>query len=118
MSNKASKKETRDMLDEELIGNEEQVIPKTSNGEVNLMEYSKTAPYSFSANNYLILFIGLAINILGFVLMIGGGADELDEFNKAELFSEMRITVAPMLIVLGYIIIAYGIMRRSKANKE
>jgi uncharacterized membrane protein len=118
MSKKPSKKESSDMLDDALIGKEETVAPKSKNGEVNLMEYSQSAPYSFGANNYMLLFVGLAINILGFLLMIGGGADDPSEFDKAELFSDMRITVAPMLIVIGYIIIAYGIMRRSKANKE
>lgn len=118
MSKKPSKKDSSDMLDDALIGKEETVAPKSNNGEVNLMEYSKSAPYSFGANNYTLLFVGLAINILGFLLMIGGGADDPSEFNKDELFSHTRITVAPMLIVIGYIVIAYGIMRRSKVNKE
>lgn len=115
-----SKKAAKDTLDEALIGKEEQqeAPKKSSNGEVNLMEYSKTAPFSFSANNYMFLYIGLAVNVLGFILMIGGGSDDPAKFDKEALFSTTRITIAPMLIVIGYAIIAYGIMRRAKANKE
>ncbi|PWL33186.1 MAG: DUF3098 domain-containing protein [Fluviicola sp. XM-24bin1] len=82
------------------------------------MEYSKSAPFSFNANNYMFLLIGLGVNVLGFLLMIGGGTDDPAKFDKEALFSTTRITVAPMLIVLGYAIIAYAIMRRAKANKE
>ena len=116
MSKKASTKTSKEMLDAELIGKEETSPPKSNNGEVNLLEYSKTAPFSFSSSNYMLLFIGLAINILGFMLMIGGGSDDPSQFDKNELFSSTRITIAPMLIVLGYAVIAYGIMRR-KSNK-
>ncbi|XOV65868.1 MAG: DUF3098 domain-containing protein [Fluviicola sp.] len=115
-----SKKKAKDTLDEALIGREEQPksAPKNNDGEVNLLEYSKSAPFSFSANNYLFLLVGLGVNVLGFLLMIGGGSDDPAKFDKSELFSHTRITIAPMLIVLGYAIIAYAIMRRAKANKE
>ncbi len=114
-----SKKGAKDTLDEALIVKEEKkAAPKSSNGEVNLMEYSKSAPFSFNANNYMFLLIGLGVNVLGFLLMIGGGTDDPAKFDKEALFSTTRITVAPMLIVLGYAIIAYAIMRRAKANKE
>lgn len=115
-----SKQGAKDTLDEALIGKEEQPTPapKNNKGEVNLLEYSKNAPFSFSANNYMFLFIGLAVNVLGFILMIGGGSDDPAKFDKDALFSTTRITIAPMLIVIGYVIIAYAIMRRAKANKE
>ena len=58
-----SKKGAKDTLDEALIGKEEQPTPapKNNKGEVNLLEYSKNAPFSFSANNYMFLFIGLVV---------------------------------------------------------
>ena len=119
MSKKASKKESKDMLDDALIGQQEEqrTAPKNNDGEVNLMEYSKTAPFSFNANHYMFLFIGLGINVVGFIMMIGGGTDDPTKFDKEALFSDTRITIAPMLIVLGYLVIAYAIMKRAKANK-
>ena len=50
--------------------------------------------------------------------MIGGGAKSLNEFNENELFSTTRITIAPVFIVAGYIVIIYAIMRKPKDNTE
>ena len=70
--------------------------------------------FGFNSENYKLLFIGLAVNILGYILMIGGGAESPDEFNADQLFSVTRITVAPILIVLGYGIILFSVMKKSK----
>ena len=70
--------------------------------------------FGFNSENYKLLFIGLAVNILGYILMIGGGAESPGEFNADELFSTTRITVAPILIVLGYGIILFSVMKKSK----
>ncbi|MGB0932666.1 MAG: DUF3098 domain-containing protein [Lishizhenia sp.] len=74
--------------------------------------------FVFSKENYTYLLIGLALNVIGFILMIGGAAEDLNEFNADELFSHVRITLAPILIVLGYIVIIYGIMKKSKKSKN
>ncbi|MDX2362548.1 MAG: DUF3098 domain-containing protein [Crocinitomicaceae bacterium] len=84
--------------------------------EISLKEYNKTAPLSFNVKNYRLLLIGLAINILGFILMIGGGAEDPNEFDASELFSHTRITIAPMLIVGGYVVILLSIMKKPKAE--
>lgn len=75
--------------------------------------------FPIKKDNLRFILVGLAINIVGYLLMIGGGSDNPNEFNEAELFSSLRITVSPILIVLGIVIIAYGIMKKSKtSNKE
>lgn len=61
--------------------------------------------------NYVILLIGLAVLLLGLVLMAGGGSDSPEEFNY-EMFSFRRITLAPILVVGGFVIEIYGIMKR------
>lgn len=78
----------------------------------------KKSQFGFQPENYKLLLIGLAINILGFILMIGGAAEDPNSFNASELFSARRITIAPMLIVAGYIVIIYAIMRRKKVSKD
>lgn len=70
--------------------------------------------FGFKPENYRFLLIGLAINVLGFLLMIGGATEDPNEFNADELFSKVRITIAPMLIIAGYIVILYSIMRKKK----
>lgn len=80
------------------------------------MDTKKNA-FGFQPENYRLLLIGLAINVVGFLLMIGGGAEDPNSFNADELFSARRITIAPLLIVVGYIVIMVAIMKRKKANK-
>ena len=63
-------------------------------------------------DNMRFILIGLAINILGFILMIGGGSDDPKKFDGNELFSHTRLTIAPILVVLGYAVIFYGIMKK------
>jgi hypothetical protein len=46
--------------------------------------------------------------------MIGGGAESLNEFKEEELFSPIRITLSPILIIAGYVVILFSIMRVSK----
>jgi prolipoprotein diacylglyceryltransferase len=48
--------------------------------------------------------------------MIGGGAEDPSQFNGNELFSSTRITLSPLLIVVGYVIIFYAIMKRPKKD--
>ncbi len=73
--------------------------------------------FGFDPKNYKWLFIGLAINVLGYILMIGGGAETLNEFKEEELFSPIRITLSPMLIIAGYVIILFSIMK-GQSSKE
>ena len=74
--------------------------------------------FGFNSENYKWLFIGLAINVLGYILMIGGGSDDPNKFDGSELFSNTRITISPILIVVGYIIIFYAVMKRSSGKSS
>jgi len=70
--------------------------------------------FGFQPENYKWLLIGLAINILGFILMIGGSSDDPNVFKEDELFSAVRITISPILIVAGYVVILYAIMKNKQ----
>ena len=50
--------------------------------------------------------------------MIGGGTDDPTKFDAEALFSTTRITIAPMLIVAGYVVIIYAIMRKPKSTEK
>lgn len=71
--------------------------------------------FAFNRTNYKLLIIGLVILVLGFVLMIGGGSDDPEVFSEA-LFGFRRLTLAPILIIAGYIIEIFAIMHRPKAS--
>ena len=107
------------MLDTEMIEQPVKNVAASAHKEtVDLNEFRKTAPLSFSKQNYRLLFIGLAINILGYILMIGGAAEDPNEFDASALFSHTRITLAPLLIVAGFAVIAYAVMRKPKTDGE
>jgi hypothetical protein len=66
---------------------------------------------AFSRKNYIILITGILLIALGYVLMIGGGSEDPNVFNP-EIFSFQRITLAPMVCLLGFITIIFAIMWR------
>lgn len=67
----------------------------------------------FTPTNYKLLLIGLAIIGVGYVLMSGGGNGDPNAFNADEVFSPRRITVAPIVCLVGYLFVFYAIMKRS-----
>ncbi len=67
--------------------------------------------------NYKLMLIGLAIIIIGYVLMTGGGSDDPNVFNE-EMFSFRRITLAPIVVLAGFGFEIYAIMYKSKNKKE
>ena len=66
-----------------------------------------------SARNYLLLAIGLAVIILGFILMSGGTTATPETFSE-DIFSWRRITLAPILVVGGFAFEIYAILKRFK----
>ena len=61
--------------------------------------------------NYLLLIVGAVIIVLGFVLMSGGTKATPEEFSY-DIFSWRRITLAPILVILGFAFEIYAIMKR------
>ena len=67
---------------------------------------------AFDKVNFILLAIGMAVVILGFILMSGGSSTE-QAFNP-EVFSTMRIKVAPVVCFVGFVSIIYAIIRKPK----
>lgn len=67
----------------------------------------------FGRDNYLWVIIGLAFLLVGFLLMIGGGSDDPNVFNEA-IFSFRRLTLAPILVLIGFGVEIYAIMKKPK----
>ena len=68
----------------------------------------------FDKENYTWMLIGVGILILGFVLMAGGGSDDPNVFNASEVYSARRITIAPIIILIGIAVEIYAIFRKPK----
>ena len=65
----------------------------------------------FGKRNYKFMLIGIFFIALGFILMSGGGSEDPNIFN-VEIYSFRRITLAPMLVILGFIIEVYAILTK------
>ncbi len=73
----------------------------------------KTAEdFPFGRDNFIILLIGIAVIFVGFAMMSGGGSDDPKVWNP-EIFSFRRITLAPILVISGFIIEVYAILKKS-----
>lgn len=68
--------------------------------------------YAFDKVNFILIAVGMAIVILGFILMSGGGSDE--SVFDADIFCVRRIKVAPVICFIGFISIVYAIIRKPK----
>ncbi len=68
----------------------------------------------FGKQNYILMAVGAALVLLGFVLMSGGKNQDPNVFDTNVVYSTTRITIAPILIILGLIIEIYAIFKKSK----
>lgn len=66
--------------------------------------------FAFGKMNFILLAIGVAIVVIGFILMSGSGSTEI-EFNP-EIFSIRRIKVAPIVCLFGFLFIVYAILHK------
>lgn len=68
----------------------------------------------FDKQNLLWMLGGIALMILGFILMAGGSSEDPNVFNSNEVYSARRITIAPILILAGLIGLIFAIFRDPK----
>lgn len=70
----------------------------------------------FTRKNYQLLIIGTLIIALGYLLMMGGGSEDPKVFNY-EIFSFRRITLAPIVILSGFVVVMFSIMLKDKKTE-
>ncbi len=73
--------------------------------------------FALRKENYILLAIGFAVIVIGFLLMMGGATDDPNVFKEDEIFSFRRITLAPVVILAGFIFEIYAIMKKPKDEK-
>jgi hypothetical protein len=76
------------------------------------IENNEDKGFALGRKNLRLLVIGFLIIIVGFVLMIGGNSTDPNVFNK-EIFSFRRITLAPIVVITGFIFEIYAIMKKA-----
>ncbi|OFX76942.1 MAG: hypothetical protein A2X12_07930 [Bacteroidetes bacterium GWE2_29_8] len=71
----------------------------------------------YSKKNYIYIGGGFLIVLLGYILMIGGGSDDPNVFNNA-IFNFQRLTLSPVIILIGFIMVGIGIMSKGKQEEQ
>ena len=72
--------------------------------------------FAFDRINYFLLTIGMAVVVIGFLLMSGSGSSETT-YNP-DIFSARRIKVAPVVCLLGFVSMIYAVVRRPKDDGQ
>ena len=72
--------------------------------------------FAFDKTNFILLAIGMAVVIIGFILMTGPSSTETTF--EPDIFSVRRIRVAPVVCFLGFIFMIYAVLRKPKTKPE
>ena len=76
---------------------------------------NKKMDFVFKKKNYILLISGLVLILLGIFLMIGGESEDPTKFSE-EIFNFQRLTLAPILIVSGFVLEIFAVMLKSDNN--
>ena len=72
--------------------------------------------FAFDKTNFILLAVGMAVIILGFLLMSGPGSTE--GYFEPDIFSVRRVKVAPVVCLAGFVFMIYGILRKPKSTEK
>ncbi len=76
---------------------------------------TKSSPGIFTRDNYRWMLVGIVVIALGMILMSGGKSNaDPNVFDKNAVYSPMRITIAPLLILAGLIIEIFAIFKKPR----
>lgn len=76
-------------------------------------EVKESAGFALGKENYKLMAIGFAVIVIGFILMAGGGSDDPNVFSE-DIFNFRRITLAPIILLIGFAFEIYAIMKKPK----
>ena len=71
--------------------------------------------FAFGRLNYILLAVGMAVVIIGFLLMSGSGST--DTAYDPDIFSARRIKVAPVVCLIGFVSMIYAVVHRPKGDE-
>jgi Protein of unknown function (DUF3098). len=71
--------------------------------------------FAVGKENLKLILIGFVIVVIGFVLMSGGGSSDPNVFDE-NIFSFRRITLAPIVVLVGFGFVIYAIMKKPKGE--
>ena len=86
---------------------------KTSNVPASSRD-KREKRFPFIRENYLLMIAGLVVVLIGYLLMMGGRSPDPNAFHPDQVYSFRRITLAPIVIFLGFVLEVYAIMKKPK----
>ncbi|MBQ6186746.1 MAG: DUF3098 domain-containing protein [Prevotella sp.] len=72
--------------------------------------------FAFGKKNFIFLAVGMAIVILGFILMLGGSSSE--QVYNPDIFSVRRVKIAPVVCFIGFISMIVAVMYKPKDDED
>ncbi len=72
--------------------------------------------FAIPYKNLVYILAGLALMIIGYALMTGGGTTDPEIFPKEEMFSFRRVVLAPVIILAGFVVEIFAIMHKPKSK--
>lgn len=76
---------------------------------MNMEREEKMKDFALGKLNFLLIAVSVLLIVVGFILMSGGGSTDGVSFNP-EIFSKRRIAVAPIVTMVGFILMVFGIL--------
>ena len=73
---------------------------------------NQNQPYLFGKKNILFVLIGVALMLVGYLTMIGGGSDDPNIYPVEEMYGFRRTVLAPILIIAGLVMQIFAILMR------
>ena len=74
--------------------------------------------FLFDKQNYMLMIGGLVLILGGLLLMSGGKSANPHEFHFDEIYSFRRITLAPIVMMIGFFVEVYAIMKKPEDSQE
>lgn len=93
---------------------------KYSANQFGTAETVEKKAFYFGNKNFKLMLIGLGLILLGFILMMGADANTTPEgkfdpnYWNEDIFSFRRIRLAPMLVIAGFVVQVFAILKRNK----
>lgn len=89
---------------------QQKTVTPTKSAATNAV--TDTKEFAFGRENYILLIASIVIVIIGYMLMSGGKATDPTVFT-GEVFSFRRITLAPIVVMMGYTLGVYAIVKKA-----
>ncbi len=91
-------------------------MSKNKNTAATAQKQATQQDFLFDKSNYILMLAGVVLVVIGFMLMSGGKSEDPNKFNYDEIYSTTRITIAPLMILIGFAIEIYAIMKKPAAK--